>query len=53
MIDRALQALIVFALDPIVEEISDYHSYGSRKFRSPHDAITRVRNLLDKPNSPK
>jgi RNA-directed DNA polymerase len=33
MRDRALQNLIKLALDPIVEEDSDLHSYGSRKYR--------------------
>ncbi len=52
MIDRALQALILFCLDPIVEEISDTYSFGFRKFRSPSDAIQRIRTILDKPQSP-
>jgi RNA-directed DNA polymerase len=34
MLDRALQTLIALALDPIVEEMSDNHSYGFRKYRS-------------------
>jgi len=50
--DRAIQALYHLAVDPIVEEQSDEHSYGFRKFRSPHDAIIRTRTLLDKPTSP-
>jgi RNA-directed DNA polymerase len=53
MLDRALQALIVLSIDPIVEEISDRHSYGFRKHRSAHDAVNRVRSLLDKRTSPK
>jgi RNA-directed DNA polymerase len=53
MLDRALQALVVLSIDPIVEEISDRHSYGFRKYRSPTDAINRIRSLLDKPNSSK
>jgi RNA-directed DNA polymerase len=40
-------------LDPVVEENSDRYSYGFRKFKSAHDAITRVRFLLDKKNSAK
>ena len=51
--DRALQALVLLALDPITEERSDLYSYGSRKFRSPHDALNRLRSLINKPNSPK
>jgi RNA-directed DNA polymerase len=53
MLDRALQVLIVLSIDPIVEEISDRHSYGFRKHRSAHDAVNRVRSLLDKQTSPK
>jgi retron-type reverse transcriptase len=33
MIDRALQELIKMGLDPIIEQESDLHSYGFRKFR--------------------
>lgn len=53
MIDRATQALYHMAIDPIVEEESDKHSYGFRKYRSTHDAILRIRTLLDKSYSPK
>jgi RNA-directed DNA polymerase len=53
MIDRALQALILLCLDPIVEEISDTYSFGFRTFRSPSDAIQRIRTTLDKPQSPR
>lgn len=49
ILDRALQALIVLTLDPVVEARSDNHSYGSRKHRSPHDAINRLFQLLGKP----
>jgi RNA-directed DNA polymerase len=52
MRDRALQMLIVIILDPIVEEISDYHSYAFRKHKGTHDAILRLRHLLDKEASP-
>lgn len=48
MHDRSLQALVLLCLDPIVESQSDHHSYGSRLFRSAHDAIQRIRTLLDK-----
>lgn len=37
IIDRAVQALYHIAVDPIVEEQSDEHSYGFRKYRSPGD----------------
>lgn len=53
MIDRALQALILLCLDPIVEEMSDTYSFGFRIFRPPSDAIQRIRTILDKPRSPK
>jgi RNA-directed DNA polymerase len=52
MIDRALQALIFLCLDQIVEEMSDTYSFGFRIFRSPSDAIQRIRTILDKPRSP-
>lgn len=53
MIDRALQALILLCLDPIVEETSDSYSFGFRKFRGAHDAIQRIRTILDKPRAPR
>jgi RNA-directed DNA polymerase len=53
MIDRAAQTLVSLLLDPVVEEISDRFSYGFRKYRSAHDAVNRVRFLLDKKDSPK
>lgn len=52
MIDRALQALYVLGLDPAVETVSDLNSFGFRKNRSTHDAITAIRSLLDKNNHP-
>jgi len=52
IIDRALQMIVLISMDPIVEEISDLHSYGSRKYRGAHDAILRLRHLLDKKASP-
>jgi RNA-directed DNA polymerase len=39
MNDRAMQALYLFALDPIAETRADPHSYGFRKYRSAADAI--------------
>lgn len=50
--DRAVQAVYHLAVDPVVETNSDLNSYGFRKGRSPHDAITQLRNGLDKMNSP-
>lgn len=52
MLDRAIQALYLQALDPIVEEGSDPSSFGFRRYRSAQDAISRIRNLLDKTSSP-
>lgn len=51
MIDRAVQAVYHMAIDPVVEVHSDPNSYGFRKYRSTHDAITTLRTLLDKPHS--
>jgi len=48
MIDRSIQVVYAMALDPVVETHSDLHSYGFRKGRSPHDAISYLRHLLDK-----
>ncbi|CAM9149670.1 unnamed protein product [Ectocarpus fasciculatus] len=53
MIDRALQALVLSCLDPIVEENSDSCSYGFRKYRSSNDAIQRIRFILDKAGAPR
>lgn len=39
MLDRAMQALYLLALDPVSETTSDAQSYGFRKERSTHDAI--------------
>jgi RNA-directed DNA polymerase len=50
--DRSLQMLVLLSMDPIVEEVSDLHSYGSRKYRGTHDAILRLRHLLDKESAP-
>jgi len=53
MIDRATQTLVSLVLDPVVEEISDRYSYGFRKHKSAHDAVSRVRFLIDKSKSSK
>ena len=52
MIDRAMQALYNFGVGPAVETVSDHNSYGFRKHRSTHDAITAIRSLLDKQTHP-
>jgi RNA-directed DNA polymerase len=53
MKDRAVQAVYHLAVDPVVETNSDLGSFGFRKGRSQHDAITQLRNGLDKIHSPK
>nr|YP_009730059.1 group II intron reverse transcriptase/maturase [Leucocryptos marina]BBQ05389.1 group II intron reverse transcriptase/maturase [Leucocryptos marina] len=53
MIDRALQALVLMCLDPLVEEVSDTYSFGFRKYRNTGNAIQRIRTILDKPNGPR
>ena len=42
MRDRALQALHLLALDPVLETISDPNSYGFRKNRSTADAMSQI-----------
>jgi RNA-directed DNA polymerase len=44
--DRAVQALWLFALDPVLEAKSDPRSYGFRKARSAHDAATYLHLVL-------
>jgi RNA-directed DNA polymerase len=53
MIDRAVQAIYHLGVDPAVEATSDPNSFGFRKNRSTHDAITALRSLLDKDNHPR
>ena len=42
MTDRAMQALMALALDPIIESISDKRSFGFRKGKSCHDACDQL-----------
>lgn len=42
MKDRAMQALHLLALDPVLETISDPNSYGFRKSRSTADAMAQI-----------
>lgn len=42
MFDRAMQALHLLALEPVVESNSDPNSYGFRKERSTHDAMSQL-----------
>lgn len=46
MIDRAMQALYLLALDPVAETTADPNSYGFRKGRSTHDAIAQCYKVL-------
>jgi RNA-directed DNA polymerase len=48
MTDRAMQALYLLALDPVVETIADPNSYGFRIGRSPADAMEQCFKLLSK-----
>jgi RNA-directed DNA polymerase len=52
MVDRAMQALYLLALDPIAETNGDRSSYGFRPRRSTHDAIAQCFTLLSRQNSP-
>jgi RNA-directed DNA polymerase len=52
MIDRAMQALYLLGLDPIVETTADTNSYGFRRERCCADALSQCHNLLCKRNSP-
>lgn len=51
MRDRAMQALYLMALEPIVECQADANSYGFRPERCPADAIAQVFNILSKKTS--
>lgn len=52
LIDRAMQAVYLCSIDPLVEETSDVNSYGFRPFRGPREAVAKLRNLLGKDYSP-
>ncbi|WP_198328538.1 group II intron reverse transcriptase/maturase [Psychrobacter faecalis] len=51
MIDRAMQALYLLALQPVAETTADKDSYGFRINRSTADAITQCHSTLSKPGS--
>ena len=51
MIDRAMQALYLLALDPVAETTADPNSYGFRTERSTADAIGQCFNALSHENS--
>lgn len=48
MLDRAMQALYLLALEPLAETTADPNSYGFRKERSPADAIEQCFILLSR-----
>lgn len=51
MLDRAMQALHLLAVDPISETLGDLNSYGFRKERSTADAIEQAFAALSHKNS--
>lgn len=51
MRDRAMQALHLLALDPVLETVSDPNSYGFRKNRSTADAMSQIFLLTCRKNS--
>ena len=51
MRDRAMQALYLFALDPIAETTGDPNSYGFRPQRCTADAIEQCRLILSRKTS--
>lgn len=52
MLDRAMQALWLLALNPVAETTADPNSYGFRPRRSTADAIEQCFNMLAKRDSP-
>lgn len=48
MLDRAMQTLYKFALEPIAETTGDPNSYGFRSNRSTHDAIEQCHKCLSR-----
>ena len=51
IIDRAVQAVYLEAIDPLVECHSCKNSYGFRKFRSAQDAVLALRGKLIHPKA--
>ncbi len=52
MLDRAMQALYLLALEPVAETTGDPNSYGFRPYRAAHDAMRKVHGLLNRKASP-
>lgn len=51
MVDRAMQALYLLALEPMSETTADPHSYGFRSGRSTADAIEQCFSIFSKVNA--
>jgi RNA-directed DNA polymerase len=49
--DRAMEALYLLGLDPILETTADPNSYGFRRERCCADALEQVHNVLGHPHS--
>lgn len=52
MLDRAMQALFLLALEPVIESTSDPKSYGFRPDRSSTDAMVELHKLLSREVAP-
>ncbi len=52
MLDRAMQTLYKFSLEPIAETVADPNSYGFRPKRRTQDAIEQCFTSLNKGKSP-
>jgi len=52
MLDRAMQTLYRFSIEPIAETVADPNSYGFRVGRSTHDAIEQCFKALHRKESP-
>jgi RNA-directed DNA polymerase len=51
IVDRAVQAVYLEAIDPLVEDRSCKNSFGFRKCRSGHDAVLALRGKLIHPKA--
>ena len=52
MLDRAMQTLYRFSIEPIAETVADPNSYGFRIGRSTHDAIEQCFKALHRKEAP-
>lgn len=52
MMDRAVQVLLLYSLEPIAACWGDKHSYAHRPFRGPQDVQTILFNLFSKETRP-